>query len=455
MSELGLRGALPATTEGLAMELVLRVGEMMQSAGMSTSDTIRTMSRILDVYGLNRAQVDITHTSIVASYYPGDGLPPITSVRLVKPSEVNLTKVTDINRLTRSIEEGLKLEDAMRAFDVLRAARPPFPNWAMVLGASSISAAVQLLYTTSPRVLLIALVTGVLLNRFVYALSRVGLPPFFLQLAGGWFIVAYTTFVYWAGETLGWAFFDGLDPSLIAVGGVFQLVAGMKFVSAVQDAIDTHYLTASARILQVVMLTVGIVAGLVSGLDVAARLGAEFFISPEMPVMGSLTGQFAGAAMTALVYVVGQYTDLRTAVLSMAAALIAWALYVFALAELVGDIFANFAGALAAAFLATLVVRRSSIPGFAVVNAAVIPLVPGLRLYAGLIQMVGGTGAEGNLSHGADTLGLAAAIALAIAAGASLGTFFARPLGDRLMVLPRTWYERMRAPKSHATRPVA
>jgi len=40
---------------------------------------------------------------------------------------------------------------------------------------------------------------------------------------------------------------------------------------------------------------------------------------------------------------------------------------------------------------------------------------------------------------------LAAAIALAIAAGASLGMYFGRPVGDRVMPLPLSLYGRLRS----------
>jgi uncharacterized membrane protein YjjP (DUF1212 family) len=53
------------------------------------------------------------------------------------------------------------------------------------------------------------------------------------------------------------------------VGGIVMLVAGMTIVGAAQDAIDQFYVTASARLLDVILRTAGIVVGIVASLELA------------------------------------------------------------------------------------------------------------------------------------------------------------------------------------------
>jgi uncharacterized membrane protein YjjP (DUF1212 family) len=445
MGELSDQGLLPRSVEGLALELALRVGDLLQSSGMSVADTVVVMRRICHAYGLVRAQIDITYNAISASYYPGGGLPPFTSLRTVSPAVPNLAKVADLSALVRRIEAGLPIGRATREFDALREAPPPYPGWVAWLAGGAISATVQLLYATSPRVLLIALVTGVLLNRFVALLARFNLPVFFQQLAGGWLVVCFAAAFSWVNRAGSPDFLYGVSPTLVAVGCIFQLVVGMKFVSAVQDAIDGFVVTAAGRTLQVLMLTAGLVVGLVTGLDLASRVGVEVYIAPTPIRLGPLVPQFVSAAATALVYVVASFANRKTAVLAALAALLAWLGYTLALRWGIGQTMANGIGALAAAFFATFLVRRTHIPGFAAINGAVIPLVPGLTLYYGLIQTVGTHSTVADPDRGLATLGLAAGIALSLAAGASLGTFLGRPAGDRLMEAPKSWYDRMRA----------
>ncbi|MCL2653957.1 MAG: threonine/serine exporter family protein, partial [Propionibacteriaceae bacterium] len=108
-----------------------------------------------------------------------------------------------------------------------------------------------------------------------------------------------------------------------------------------------------------------------------------------------------------------------------------------------GAVTPSFVGALLAAVVVTMLVRRTSKPGFAIVNGALIGLVPGMRVYNGLLQMVGTNVVPADPSQGASALMVAAGVALALAAGASLGIYIGRPVGDRIMRLPQTWIRRL------------
>jgi len=361
---------------------------------------------------------------------------------MVEPARQNLAKTAALNRLVSDIVKGEPLPRAMERFDEIRAASTPYPGWVATLGNASIGMAVQLLHTTNPVVLALALVMGVALNRLLEFLSRRSMPMFFQQLAGGWLIVVMTAATSWAG-TWDWTpLFHGLAPTLIAVGGIVQLVAGMKFVSAGQDAIDGFYLTATARLLQVTMLTAGLVAGLVSGLTIAARFGFFIYLSSTVPT-NPMPLRYVAVILAGVCVVVGAFADWQTIVLTGGGAALAWFGYNASVAAVGGTVTPSFVGALLAAVVVTMLVRRTSRPGFAIVNGALIGLVPGMRVYNGLLQMVGTNVVQPAPSQGAATLLIAAGVALALAAGASLGIYIGRPVGDRIMRLPQTWIRRL------------
>ena len=458
LGDLGRRGELPATARGGALELAMRIGDLLQSSGQSANDTVVVIRRVCQAYGLRRVQVDITSTSIVGSYVEvgkapraGSGTPapkgrlsgqPVTSMRMVEPAQQDLAKTTALNRLVADVVKGEPLAHAMERFDQIKAASPPYPAWVATLGNASIGMAVQLLHTTNPVVLALALVMGIALNRLLDFLARRSMPVFFQQLAGGWLIVVVTAATSWAGTWDWTSLFHGLAPTLIAVGGIVQLVAGMKFVSAGQDAIDGFYLTATARLLQVVMLTAGIVAGLVSGLTVAARFGFFIYLSSNIPT-SAMPLRYAAVILAGVCFMVGAFADWQTIVLTAGGSALAWFGYTASQAAIGGMVTPSFIGALLAAVVVTMLVRRTSRPGFAIVNGALIGLVPGMRVYNGLLQMVGTNVVPAAPSQGAAALLVAAGVALALAAGASLGIYIGRPVGDRIMRLPQTWIRRL------------
>jgi uncharacterized membrane protein YjjB (DUF3815 family) len=70
-------------------------------------------------------------------------------------------------------------------------------------------------------------------------------------------------------------------------------------------------------------------------------------------------------------------------------------------------------------------------PASGITAAGIVPLVPGLSLYTGLMQLVNYPPGHVLFSRGIGTLFTAIAIALAIAAGASFGNIIARPFNQR------------------------
>src|SRR5215207_2730486 len=70
------------------------------------------------------------------------------------------------------------------------------------------------------------------------------------------------------------------------------------------------------------------------------------------------------------------------------------------------------------------------------VSAALLPLVPGLALYNGLLQVVGTSPETANPREGGSTLLVALGVPLIIADSATLGTYLGRPIADQLRHIP-------------------
>lgn len=420
-----------------ALQLAMRMGDALLSAGMSANDVVVFMLRVTDALGLHGVHVDVTYTSISASYYPGPGLPPITSIRVVRPTVPDYTKVSRLDRLSEEIEAGLSLEDAAAAFERIRAAPHPYPRWVAMLASAGVGPAVSLLFTTSWKLLLVTFLTGVVVDWMLAAFGRRRVPPFFQQLAAAGTITLIAAGVTNAGAR-GVPFFVGLDSTLVVVGGIVMLVAGMMIVGAVQDAIDQFYVTASARVFEVFMRTGGIVAGIVVALRLVQHMGAPLTISAAPIAFGALGYQFLAAALIAALFALSAYADIKTILLAAVMALVGWLGYTSVIQVGAGDVLADTTGALVAAVLTTLIVRRTHVPGFGLISAALLPLVPGLLLYRGLLQVVGPAPGAANQAAGGATLLLALGVAVGIGAGASLGTYLGRPLVDQLRLITRS-----------------
>src|SRR5512133_713807 len=94
----------PPVNAHTVLDLAMRVGDALLTAGMSANDVVVLMLRITGAYGLRRVHVDVTYTAISASYYPSPGGAPTTSIRVVQADVVDYTRVRRLDRLCVQIE---------------------------------------------------------------------------------------------------------------------------------------------------------------------------------------------------------------------------------------------------------------------------------------------------------------------------------------------------------------
>jgi uncharacterized membrane protein YjjP (DUF1212 family) len=440
-----------ATQARKALELTLRVGDVLLTAGMSANDVVVEMLRITEAYGLKRVHLDVTFTSIAVTYYAAPTRVPMTLVRTVQPDVLDFTKVRRVQALVQGIHAGLPLEDAINDLERIRDAPHLYSGWVASAGNAGIAPGVTLLFTVSWQILVITFLTGFAVDRLLIWASVRRLPPFFSQLGAAAFITLVATGVSALGSS-GVGILR-VDPTLIVVGGIILLVAGMTAVGAMQDAIDRFYVTASARFLEVAMMTGGIVLGIVAGLQVGVALGHPIAVSTESLALGPVVAQFIGATVISAAFALSAYAGLITVVLSGLMGALAWAGYLGMVRFGFGEVTANAAGALLAAFVATIIARRSGTPGFALIAAAVLPLVPGLSLFTGLLQAVGTQAQPGDLAASGVTLLQALGVAVGIAAGATLGTYLGRPVKEQLRRIRNLPRPRLRSIPTESQQP--
>lgn len=396
------------------LDLALRVGEVLLSSGAGAADVNATLWSVVHAAGLRGVEVDVTFTALSVTYQSAYDEPPVHRVRHVRHREIDYEDLTRVDHLVRDLITGeIDVDEAHAQLARIVSSGHRLPRWGATLGWGVMGGGVGVLLGGDAYVIIIAFLAAVGIDLLQRRMSRARLPGFYQQVAGGLLATLFA---------VGAAALDLADPSLVVTASIIMLLAGIGFMGAVQDALTGFPLTAGARMIEAMLATAGIIAGVSGGLTVATMLGVRL---PRLdPGAASLTelGLFAlGAAIAAAAFAFASYAPLRSlapiALVSGTAAIV----YAGVEAQDFGRAWAAGCAAVVIGLVSYSLANRFRVPPLVVVVPAIVPFLPGLSIYRGLTLL--SLGGNGLLS-----LITAAAIAIALASGVLLGEYIAQPL---------------------------
>ena len=418
----GDRGRVPSSPPApqeahRALELALRAGELLLSAGASAAEVTATCSAVARAGGLRRVECDITFTSITVSGQPADEGGPISGLRLVQLRELDYSRATAVHDVVAELTEGrIGAREAEERLRAVTAARHPYRRPVVTAARALLAAAVALLLGAGAIVTAAAFAATVLVGLTIDALGRRGIPAFFQNAAGG--LIATSVALALVAADL------GVRPPLVVAGGIVLLLPGVTLVGAVHDAITGFYVTASARAFETFLLTAGIISGVAVGLSIGVRLGAPVRMwEPPVSGLGDVPLQVLAAALASGSFAVSSHAPRRTLLPAATAGALGWGVFLGLDRLQLSPTLASASAAVVIGLGSYVLARRQRVPVVVYVAAGIIPLLPGLAIYRGLRRLT-----EGDTLGGITLLGTAVTVGLALAAGALLGEYVGQAL---------------------------
>ncbi|KOX16190.1 membrane protein [Streptomyces sp. NRRL F-6491] len=404
------------------LDLTLRIGELLLAGGEGAEDVEAAMFAICRSYGLDRCEPTVTFTLLSVTYQPSLVDDPVTANRTVRRRGTDYTRLAAVYQLIADIsaqpddEQAHEVtpEEAYRRLAEIRRNRHPYPGWALTTAAGVLAGAASVLLGGGLTVFLVAALGAVLGDRLAWLCAGRGLPEFYQFLVAAMPPAAM-------GVLLTLLHAD-LRPSAVITGGLFALIPGRALVAAVQDGLTGFYITASARLLEVMYFFVAIVVGVLSVLYLAVQFDAQLnpegaLRAVERPVVQTL----ASMALSATFAILLQQSRATVLFVTLNGG-VAWVVYASIAVTAEGS--AVMATAVAAGLVGLfgqLIARYHHTSSLPYVTAAIGPLLPGSATYFGVLAI-----AQHNLDQGFASLAKAAALALAIAIGVNLGGELAR-----------------------------
>lgn len=406
-----LTGTGPAV--GRVLDLTLRIGELLLAGGEGAEDVEAAMFAVARSYGLDRCEPTVTFTMLSVTHQPSLVDDPVSANRTVRRRGTDYNRLAAVFRLVDDIsapEIDISLEEAYRRLAEIRRNRHPYPGWMLTTAAGLLAGAASTLVGGGVVVFIAAVLGAILGDRLAWLCAGRGLPEFYQ------FVVAAMPPAA-IGVALKLAEID-VRASAVITGGLFALLPGRALVAAVQDGLTGFYITASARLLEVMYLFIGIIMGVLVVLYIGLQLGAspnpdEVLLITQRPLI-----QIGASMVLVFTFAVLLQQERSTVWIVTLNGAVAWVTY--GALHYAGGIPPVPSTAIAAGLVGLfgqLFSRYRFASALPYTTAAIGPLLPGSATYYGLLLI-----AENRLNEGMGSLVNAAAIALAIAIGVNLGS---------------------------------
>ncbi|WP_230194982.1 threonine/serine exporter family protein [Streptomyces sp. NBC_00080] len=399
------------------LDLTLRIGELLLAGGEGAEDVEAAMFAVCRSYGLDRCEPNVTFTLLSISYQPSLVEDPVTASRTVRRRGTDYTRLAAVFRLVDDLsdpESHLSLEEAYRRLAEMRRNRHPYPTWVLTSASGLLAGAASVLVGGDLVVFVAAALGAMLGDRLAWLCAGRGLPEFYQFLVAAMPPAAI-------GIALTLAHVE-VKASAVITGGLFALLPGRALVAGVQDGLTGFYITAAARLLEVMYFFVGIVAGVLVMLYVGVQLGAHLNPDAALGITERPLWQIGASMLLSLTFAVLLQQERSTVLAVTLNGGVAWSVY--GAMHYAGEISPVASTAVAAGVVGLfgqLLSRYRFASALPYTTAAIGPLLPGSATYFGLLAI-----AQNKVDAGLVSITKAAALAMAIAIGVNLGSEISR-----------------------------
>ncbi|MDD2980119.1 MAG: threonine/serine exporter family protein [Hespellia sp.] len=245
--------------KGLYFDTAMLAGEIELCSGSEIYRVEDTMQRILSLTGNGQAEVYATTTGIIATLQM-EGEEPLTGVKRIAVRSNNLNRIYQVNEVSRKLCDGrMTIEEAAAALRAIQNAKA-YPKWVIQLCLIlSVMGFTTLFGGNGYDFLLAGVAAGVMVLLDLLMEGRI-----------------YIDFMKDVVKTMGIAMVTmwicrlchQAHSGVIIISALMPLVPGIPITNAIRDTLQGDYMSGVARMLESLVVAIGIAVGAGAGLGV-------------------------------------------------------------------------------------------------------------------------------------------------------------------------------------------
>ncbi|MEU8893600.1 threonine/serine exporter family protein [Streptomyces sp. NPDC048442] len=409
--------------------LALLIGDSLMANGAAAEETVAGMLVTAEAYGLQWCEPDVTLWVVSLAGRMAEDTEPTSEHRVIRRRTLDFTALESTHQLVQDISDGRLNAVEARARVVTLCPAPATEaavsraaHWGRESAhAGLVAASGSLIAGGDLPVVVPSFIAATIAGRVSTALATYGVPAFYrIALA----VLPAALFAVLA-DNLGY----GRNAPAIIVGGVLALLPALTIISAVQDALTGHYVTAYSRLMEALLVFLAIVSGTGVVMALAAKAGYSLPILPQTKSLDYFSWRLLGAA-TFTVAIASRMRVPRRKWIVAALLGVAGVIGYLALRD-AGFLRLSATGIMAGAIGAVgqFLAHRDRVSALPLVIPAVTPLLPGSMLYRALSEL-----SIDRIPQGTTHMVQAVAMLIILATGVSISgeaAYFLRQLRDQ------------------------
>ncbi|WP_231442827.1 threonine/serine ThrE exporter family protein [Brevibacterium zhoupengii] len=406
----------------MVLDLAADIAAIMMRAGAGTSDIEVSVIAACAAFGLTTAQVDLTSNTLTVHYSTSDGR-LMTVMRVNRGESIHFAKLGSVHKLVTDLVAGnLGFNDARSRLDAIRYQRRPYQDWVVTGAWGLMVGSLVVLLGGGPIAAGLGIIMSTLISWVGRLIGRTALPSFFITALQA----AIATLMAMVAGNFGII----QSPQFLVAAGIVLLLPTQSLYSSVQDALTNFPLTAAGRMVGVVLTLAGIVSGLALGVVTGEAIGLDpievLVPKTSVHVISAIVSMVAAAVVAVAGVIAMQSTRrfiLPGAFVGLASYITMTALTIIA----IDNVLASLLAATVTGFLARPLSLRLGAPAIVLMIPAIYTLLQGLSIFTAVYQIVAES-ATTTFAVGLSALFTAILANAALAVGAVLGSYLARPL---------------------------